>query len=50
VDSSTIPQGIDFTEIDGVPVGSSERPIRFTQLGPSGKVIMNANARYNALP
>jgi hypothetical protein len=50
VDSSKFPRGIDFTELDGVALGNLERPIRYTELGPSGKVILNASARYRPLP
>ena len=50
VDSTTIPHGIEFTELDGVTLGNLERPIRYTELGPSGKVILNATARYTVLP
>ncbi len=50
IERSQIPHGIELTEMDGVKLDGLERPMRYTELGPSGKVILNATARYRALP
>jgi hypothetical protein len=50
VETAEIPHGIEFTELDGVKLDGLAQPIRYTELGPSGKVVLNATARYTVLP